>query len=72
MLDLAKMVQPMIPYAFSGLIFFKTLGMIENGGKTHNLRELQSAVNESTPEGQGLTCKNSKYETDGLQLMACK
>ena len=47
------MVQPMIPYAFSVLIFFKTLGMIENGGKTHNLRELQSAVNESTPEGSG-------------------
>ena len=53
MLDLAKMVQPMIPYAFSVLIFFKTLGMIENGGKTHSLRELQSAVNKSTPEGSG-------------------
>lgn len=52
-LDLAKMVQPMILYAFSVLIFFKTLGMIENSGKTHNLRELQSAVNESTPEGSG-------------------
>ena len=35
------------------LNFFKSFGMIENGGKAKNLRKLQSIVNELTPEASG-------------------
>ena len=41
------------PSAVLVLIFFKTFGIIQNGGKALNLRELQSAVVESTPEASG-------------------